>query len=83
MSYGSSAENPGEARSKELQQAQLSPEDIQLDQEKKAAIIGAMKNIKLEYVPDWATRISETDFSSQVEVLAAARKQSDAEVSKQ
>lgn len=52
------------------------PEDIQLDREKKAAIVGAMKNVRLDYVPPWATKISEADFSKQVNDLAEARKQS-------
>ena len=73
------AEIPRGAANTTAHQEEPSQEGIQLNLEKKAAIIGAMKNVKLEYVPPWATRISEADFSTQVGVLAAARRQSEAD----
>lgn len=47
--------------------------DIQIDQEKKAAILGAMKNIQLDYIPPWALRISGNDFEKQVQAVVRER----------
>ena len=33
--------------------------DLDLDEEKRRAIMGAMKNINLEYTPDWAALVPE------------------------
>lgn len=62
---------PGTTQAQELPPE---AEDIHLDEEKKAAIIGAMKNVRLDYVPTWATRISERELNSQIDALADARK---------
>lgn len=51
-----------------------SSEEIHLDDEKKAAIMGAMKNVRINYIPAWATRLSDKDLDAQVDALAAARK---------
>jgi hypothetical protein len=40
--------------------------DIRIDQERKAAILGAMKNIQLDYIPPWAVKISENEFEKEV-----------------
>jgi hypothetical protein len=60
------------ARCEGLARTQEGPDsDIEIDQEKKAAILGAMKNIQLNYIPPWALRITENDFEK--EVKAAVR----------
>lgn len=33
--------------------------DLDLDEDKRRAIMGAMKNIKLEYTPEWAALVPE------------------------
>lgn len=50
-----------------------SDSDIQIDQERKAAILGAMKNIQLDYIPAWALRISENEFEKEVKAVVAKK----------
>lgn len=56
---------------------QVAPADeITIDDEKRTAILGAMKNIKLDYMPSWAVHLSQRDWDNTVAHIAVKQSKS-------
>ena len=52
--------------------AELSPANpITLDEEQRAAILGAMKDVSLEYKPQWAVQLSDQQWNQTVGAFAS------------